>query len=98
MSTLDISNFDKIFFIFAGNKDNHLILEGSKFSKTQADSVELAALERLKKIPLYLYLEKYSEHSSAFTFGWILIILTGNKDNYKSLDEFEFLPDPITNY
>ena len=25
-------------------------------------------------------------------------ILTGNKDNYKILDEFEFLPDLITNY
>ena len=28
-------------------------------------------------------------------FGWI-IILTGNKDNYKSLDELDFLPDPTT--
>ena len=39
-----------------------------------------------------------SMESSAFSFGWIFIILAGNKDNYKSMDEFEFLPDPITNY
>ena len=29
---------------------------------------------------------------------WIFIILAGNKDNHKSLNEFEFLPNPITNY
>ena len=26
------------------------------------------------------------------------IILAGNKDNYKNLDAFEFLPDTITTY
>ena len=33
-----------------------------------------------------------------FIFDWIFIILTGNENNYKSLDEFEFLPDPISKY
>ena len=42
--------------------------------------------------------ETCCEHSSAFIFEWIFIILTGNKDNYKSLNEFEFLQNPITNY
>ena len=28
----------------------------------------------------------------------IIIIFAGYKDNYKSLNEFEFLSDPITNY
>ena len=71
---------------------------GSKFSKIQPWTAELAALERLKKIHIDLLWEKCCEHSSAFMFGWILIILAGNKDNHKSLDEFKFPPDPITNY
>ena len=37
---------------------------------------------------------KSCEHSSSSTF----FILAGNKDNHKSLNEFEFLPDPITNF
>ena len=36
--------------------------------------------------------------SSAFIFGWIFIILASNRDSYKSLNEFEFLSDPITSY
>ena len=36
--------------------------------------------------------------TGAFIFEWIYIILAGNKYNHKSLHEFEFLPDPITNY
>ena len=40
----------------------------------------------------------FSQGLSAFIFVWIFIILAGNKDNHKSLDEFEFLSDPITNY
>ena len=33
-----------------------------------------------------------------FHLEWIFIILAGNKDNHKSLNEFEFLPSPITNF
>ena len=29
-------------------------------------------------------------------FEWIFFILAYNKDNYESLDEFEFRQDPIT--
>ena len=35
-----------------------------------------------------------SDHSSAFIFNWIFFILSGIKDNNKSLDEFEFQVDP----
>ena len=35
--------------------------------------------------------------ASAFIFEWILL-LEGNKDNHKSLDDFEFLPDSTTDY
>ena len=36
------------------------------------------------------------QHYSAFNFEWIFFILAYNKDNYQSLDEFEFRQDPIT--
>ena len=49
------------------------------------------ALERL-------IMEKSCNHSSAFNFEWIFFILANKKDNYKSLNEFEFCQDPITFY
>ena len=50
---------------------------------------ELAALERLKN--------QYSvDHSSSFNFEWIFFILAGSKDNHKVSDEFEILPDQIS--
>ena len=39
----------------------------------------------------------FLDESSSFLQG-IFISLAGNKDNYKSLNEFDFLSDPITNY
>ena len=32
-------------------------------------------------------------HSICFIFDWIFFILAGNKDKYKSLDEYEFQLD-----
>ena len=60
--------------------------------------MELAALECLKNSS-----ETYNEINVVSTlvlsfFEWISIILAGNKDNYKSLNEFKFQPNPITNY
>ena len=31
-------------------------------------------------------------------FDWILFILSGNKDNHKSMDEFEFQVEPISDW
>ena len=70
---------------------------GLKFSKIENGSSELAALERLKKISIYLKWEKCCEHTSAFIFGWIFFI-AGIKDNYESLVEFDFRPHLPTNY
>ena len=56
-------------------------------------TVELAALERLKKIPIDLQWERCGEHSSAFISGQIFFILAGNKDNRKISDEFEIQQD-----
>ena len=85
--------FDLIVFIFAGNMDSFKILDGFEIRQNGPGSVGMSG-----KIPLGLKWEKCCDHSSAFIFGWILIMFTGNKENHKSLDEFEFLPDPITNY
>ena len=55
----------------------------------------LSVLKNL--IDLHVQWEKYCDHSSAFNFEWIFFILADNKDNYKSLYEFEFrqLPLPL---
>ena len=34
--------------------------------------------------------EKCCEQSSALNYEWIFFILSDKKDNYESLDEFEF--------
>ena len=60
------------------------------FSQIRLRTAELATLERLKKIPIDLQLEKSCEHSSAFIFVWIVFILAFIKDMHKNLDEFEF--------
>ena len=36
--------------------------------------------------------------TSAFTFDWIFFILADNADMHGSLNEFEFPPDPTTDY
>ena len=43
--------FDWIFFILAGNENIHNISDGSKFGQIGPRTAELAALERMKKIP-----------------------------------------------
>ena len=70
----------------------------SKFSLIGPCTAELAALECLKKIPIRLTMGESCEHSSALIFYWIFFILAENKDMHKSVDEFEFQPDPTTNY
>ena len=76
--------FDWIFFILAGNKDNCIVLY---FGPILPHTADLAALERLKNPHAY-YGGKSCEHSRACIFDWIFFILTGNKENYQSLDEF----------
>ena len=52
----------------------------SKFGQIGPRTAELAALERMKKIPTIFHL--------------ILFILAGNEDMHRSLDEFEIQSDP----
>ena len=64
----------------------------SKFGQIHLLTMELVALERLKKSP-----KPYS------CFFWavldrIHIILAGNEEVHESLDEFEIWPDPTTGF
>ena len=62
----------------------------SNFGLIGPPTAELAALERLKKIPIDLYWGKMLYQ--------ILFILAGNDDIYKSFDEFEIRPDQIMDH
>ena len=69
-----------------------------KFCRIPPGTYELAALEGLEKSP-----QTYNGRNVVTTlvlsiFEWIFFILADKKDNYKSLNEFEFRQDPITYY
>ena len=70
----------------------------SNFGQIRPWTVELDVLERLKKIATDLQREKCCEHSSAFIFDLNFFVPAGNKDMHTTLDEFEFQPDPTTDY
>ena len=69
----------------------------SKFGEIRPCTVELAALEHLKKIHR-LIMEKMIHHIFSAIFHLILFILAGNEDMHRSLDEFEIRPDPTTGF
>ena len=64
----------------------------SNFGQIPPPTPELSALECLK-IDV-----RCCEHSSAFSFELIFFSLAVNKDNHTVLTEFEFRPDPTTDY
>ena len=68
----------------------------SNFGLIGQPTVELAALERLKKIPIVLKWEKGCLHFSSGVLDRILFILAGNDYIHESLDEFESQPDSTT--
>ena len=57
--------------------------------------MELAVIE-LWKTPIDLPWGKRSHRVFSAVFDRILFILAGNKIIHKSLDDFEFWPDPTT--
>ena len=61
-------------------------------------TAELAALDRLKKIPIGLLWEKRCLHFFLAVLDRILFILAGNDKIHESLDEFEIRPDPTTGF
>ena len=70
----------------------------SKFGRIRLRTTELAALERQKKKSHRLIMGKLRHHIFLAVFDRILFIVAGNEDMHKSLDEFEFRPDPTTDY
>ena len=73
-------------------------LDGFEIRQDWTKVCRVSYLWTSEKISIDLWWEKCCEHSSAFIFDWILFTLAGNKDNHESLNEFQFLPDPITNF
>ena len=69
-----------------------------KFAQNGPPAAESGALERLKKIPMYLQWGKRCCHFFSVVFDRIFFILNCNYEIYKSLDEFEFRPDPTRDY
>ena len=71
---------------------------GLKISKIERGSMELAALEDLKKSPytcngsnvVSTLMLSFLDGSSSFLQGQLFFILVGNQDIHKSMDEFEF--------
>ena len=51
-----------------------------------------------QKVPIDLQGEKWCLHLFSVVFNPILFILAGNEDMHKILDEFEFQPDPTSDY
>ena len=90
--------FHPILFILAGNNNMLRARRSSKFSQIRPRTVELAALERLKKIPIDLKWEKRCCHFFSADLDRIHFILAGNDDIHESLDEFKIWPDPTTGF
>ena len=70
----------------------------SNFGQIEPSTMELAALDRRKVIPIDLNKRERRHHIFSTVFDSILSILACNENIHKSLDEFEFRPDPITGY
>ena len=66
--------------------------------KIRQGTEELAALERLIKIPIYLQRENGVTYLESAFILRLIVYQAGNKDNYKNLDEYEFWQDSITDY
>ena len=58
------------------------------FGQNGPGTVKLSALERLRNTPKDLQLGKRRCHFFSAVFDRILLILAGNNDIHKSLDEF----------
>ena len=61
-------------------------------------TAELAALERLKKSPSRLIMEKGCLHFFSAILDRILFILAGNDNIHESLDEFQIWVDLTTGF
>ena len=72
--------------------------KSSNFGLIGPPTVELAALERLKKIPIGLQWEKRCLLFFSAVLGRILSMLAGNDNIHESLDEFEIQSNLIRDH
>ena len=73
-------------------------LKSSNFSLIGPPTEELAALERLKKIPIGSYWEKLCLLFFSAVLDRILFMLAGNDNIHESLDEFEIQSNLIRDH
>ena len=69
----------------------------SKFGRIRPQTLELAALEGMKKSHRLIMGKTLSSHFLRY-FDWILFIFAGNEDMHKSLNEFEIWSDATTGF
>ena len=69
----------------------------SNFGLIEPPTANIAALERLKKIPIGLWEKRCLLIFSAVLY-WILIMLAGNDNIHESLDEFEIQSNLIRDH
>ena len=87
---------DQIHFKFVGNEDMHNISNEFEFRPDWTTNYGVICPWTSKNTPkTYNGKDAVSTLSRLFK-GAILWILAGNDDMHKSLDEFEFQPDPTT--
>ena len=89
---------DRILFILAGNYDIHKSLHEFEIWLDPTTDNRVSCPWASEKIPIDLQWGKLRHHIFLAVFDRILFILAGNEDIHKSLDEFEFRPDPTTDY
>ena len=79
--------FNPILFILTGNDEMHW--RSLKSSVIRPLTVELAALQHVKKIHVDILCKKLCCHFFSAVLNQILIILAGNDNIHKSMDEFD---------
>ena len=83
-----------VHFEFVGKESMHTIWNEFEFTPDPTTDLELSALE-CQKIPHRLIMSKQCLHFFLDVYG---VILADSEDMHKSLDGFDFRPDPITDY
>ena len=92
VSPLFLGSFYPILFILAGNEDMHEISKEFEITPDPATSCGVSCPCACEKIPIGLQWEKKRYlHLFSAVYDPILMILAGNEDIHKSLDEFELV-------
>ena len=88
--------FDRIFFFLASNEDYYKISDEFEIRPDPPSDCDLAVLESLKKIHIYLLLGKCCLPVYFASFYRIFFIIAGNQDRHKGSDVLIIRPDLTT--